>query len=171
MHLKMKFMLAVCLVALTCCSAPLPKDEQKVIAELPVGTVDVKLYAGELSIYVLKDGTVLKAALTDKEKPKNDLPPMEGGSLTPYEIEVLRHSVFYAPMPTWSAACCIPRHAFLFYDKDGQYLGHLKVCFQCSCAELKPYSPPDSKLTHIEWNYTALQKIVENHKLPVKFRY
>lgn len=94
------------------------------------------------------------------------VPARDGGWLTPAEIVTLKASVRFTRPPDAMGACCIPRHAFLFYDNAGRYLGHLRVCFECGCAAMEPFRPPSKDRTWIDWNYEALKRIVVAHGLP-----
>ncbi len=94
-----------------------------------------------------------------------NIPVTDGGWLTPSEIAELRDSIHFTRTPDSVAACCIPRHAFLFYDATGHYLGYLDVCFECGCADIFPQPPRNGQLNWIDWNRQVIGKIVEDHHL------
>jgi hypothetical protein len=96
-------------------------------------------------------------------------PVKDGGMLSPAEVSRLRASVRFTRPPKIVLRCCLPRHAFLFYDRSGRYLGYLKVCFECACAEMEPFNPPDKDRNWISWNYERVKKIALAHDLgPIK---
>lgn len=88
--------------------------------------------------------------------------------LTAGEVETLRSAVTEGPAPDAVMACCIPRHAFVFYDRSGAKLGALTVCFECSCAGV--FDAPTFKARDLEWVYWdegKLAAIVRAHDLPL----
>jgi hypothetical protein len=139
-------------------------DTKKVAADLFPTAVRVLAYEGNNSLIVDANGNVT----TTRERNSTAIPARGGEALTPAEIETLRASVFYAPPPPAVASCCIPRHGFTFYDSTGKYLGNLKVCYQCGCATIEPFSPPNPSLDWIVWDAAKIQKILEAHHLKVK---
>jgi hypothetical protein len=95
-------------------------------------------------------------------------PALGGESLTEAEVAALRAAVRYTKPPEEAEACCIPRHAFLFYGKDGRYLGYLEVCFECGCAEMEPFHLPDRRLNWIAWDHAVIARIIRAHHLQIK---
>ncbi|HLI67978.1 MAG TPA: hypothetical protein VKU90_16555 [Caulobacteraceae bacterium] len=93
------------------------------------------------------------------------VPVKDGGLLTPREMAALRAAVQFTRPPDMMLACCEPRHAFLFYDKSGRYLGFLMVCFECGCAVMEPFHPADEEHSWIAWNPEAVKAIVVAHQL------
>jgi hypothetical protein len=93
------------------------------------------------------------------------MPVKDGGLLTPPEMTALRAAVHFTRPPDEMVACCEPRHAFLFYDKNGRYLGYLMVCFECGCARMEPFLPADEKHSWIDWDGKAIEAIVVAHQL------
>ncbi|HLY54508.1 MAG TPA: hypothetical protein VKS60_03055 [Stellaceae bacterium] len=141
-------------------------SSQRVPALLFPGATVVRAFGGKLPLQIGNDGAVtMSQRLPDgrTEKTKAD----GGETLNPAEIAVLRKSVFYAPPPPVAAACCLPRHGFVFFDAAGRYLGYLKVCFQCGCAELDPAPPHDPAKNWLVWDKDAIRRILEAHHLPV----
>jgi len=92
----------------------------------------------------------------------------KGALLSAAQVKSLRGAVFFTEPPPAIAACCIPRHAFKFYDKRKKEIGALDVCFECACARLEGEKPPKPDLMWIEWDYGAIAAIVEAHKLPIR---
>lgn len=89
----------------------------------------------------------------------------DGGWLTQAEFDQLRSVVTPAGAPQPTAACCSPRHAFLFYDASGRYLGYLTVCFECGCAHIRPVDASRDPPGDIHWDAKALARIVLAHHL------
>lgn len=92
----------------------------------------------------------------------------KGVVLTAADAKRLRSSVFFTEPPPAVAACCIPRHAFKFYDKSKKEIGSLAVCFECACARIEGEKPPNADLIWLEWDYAAIAAIVEAHNLPIR---
>jgi hypothetical protein len=90
-----------------------------------------------------------------------------GGQLTSDELQILRQSVFYSIPLSSFVMCRTPRHAFVFYDVTGKYLGYLKVCFECGCAELSNEAAPKPGWNYLLWDRAALRRIVTDHNLTV----
>jgi hypothetical protein len=91
-----------------------------------------------------------------------------GVKLTAAETIKLRSAFNWSTPPFAMDACCIPRHAFSFYDREAKFLGSISVCFECSCAESNGLTaPPD--MTWIEWDRAKLAEIVEAHGLKTEF--
>jgi hypothetical protein len=97
-----------------------------------------------------------------------DFLPKGGAKLTIAEIGVLGRSFMWSTPPMSVAACCVPRHAFAFYDSANRFLGSISVCFECSCAQSNGLTaPPD--MTWIEWDRAKLAEIVVAHGLKTEF--
>src|SRR5262249_30806493 len=135
------------------------RDQTKIAAPLFPDATIVKAYASSNALSVSEDGVVSAA---DGAK------VLAGQSLTGTEIATLRRSVFYSPPPPAIAACCIPRHAFVFYRSDGNYIGVVEVCFECDCAIIAPAPVHDPKLSRIVWNREPIREILQAHGLPVE---
>jgi len=91
----------------------------------------------------------------------------KGVILTASETQRLRGAVFFTEPPPAIAACCIPRHAFKFYDKQKNEIGALDVCFECSCARIEGEKSPNPNLMWIDWDNAVIAAIVEAHNLPI----
>lgn len=141
---------------------------KRVSANLFPTATRVRVYKGELGLQVSDRGIATTHLYVPDASRFPEVPAKGGEYLTAAEIKVLRDSVFYTLPPPAIAGCCIPRHGFLFYDQAGQYLGSLKVCYQCGCAGISPQSPHDKELSWTEWDAAALQKIIEAHHLTLK---
>lgn len=133
----------------------------------------VRVYGAPTSIEmeVDKTGAVkawgLPARGSVKDRP---VPVLDGGWLSPSEIAALRGAVRLTRDPPPLAACCSPRHAFLFYDRAGRYVGVFEACFECGCTHVYP-RPPGVDTGDIVWDQDAIRRIVEAHRLgPVKAR-
>jgi len=144
-------------------------ETKKVAANLFPSATKVVAYGADQSLEVDPNGkvTFYKVETTDHTPTK--ISARGGEELSAKDIELLRRSVFYAPPPPAMAACCIPRHGFVFYDSSGKYLGYLKVCYQCGCAIIYPDAPPDPSLSWVVWDHGAIQKILEAHHLKVNY--
>ncbi|MDQ8192724.1 hypothetical protein [Roseibacillus persicicus] len=58
--------------------------------------------------------------------------PEAGVLLTVEQVEKLKRAVTAEHSPHPIAMCFYPHHAFLFYDKTGDIVGQIDVCFKCS---------------------------------------
>ena len=135
-------------------------------AELFPSATTVKVYAGRLAVRASPDGRVTASDYGLGDSFNNEAAPMEGGTLTGEELNLLRRSVSWIPSPPAVLACCIPRHVFTFFDAKNGYLGSLAVCFQCKCARLQPgLAPPNSRVLSLDWDVKSFAKIVEAHGL------
>jgi len=163
--------LAVLLVLLTGACTPTPPppfvlfpDAARVVSYASPTSMEIRVdKQGDVSPYAFnKDGQSVPAPIID------------GGPLTPAEVQKLRAAISVSKTPASTAMCCSPRHTFLFYDKAGRYLGFLSVCFECGCVRLYPFNPerrdfpfnltardPDQ----VNWDETAIKQIVEAHHL------
>ena len=137
-------------------------------AQLFLGAKIVKLYAAPLSISVTAQGAVQATARRNGQI-DDHARPIGGVVLTQAEIAILRQAVFYSQPPKFVSACCIPRHAFVFFDGAGTYLGYLKLCFQCGCAETSNPAAPPPGLPYLAWNAHAIGQIVRAHNIPITF--
>jgi hypothetical protein len=110
-----------------------------------------------------KSGRMTAVQIVDKNAV--EAPIVDGGWLSDSEIADLRKAVRITEPPINMAGCCFPRHAFLFYDRSGRYLGHLDVCFECGCARIEPDPPSSRKLNWISWDSRVLTRLVMAHHL------
>lgn len=153
------------LIAFVCalgCAQPVQADAR---FSLFPNAAKVRVYGGPTSIDIaVRAGRVLEQNLS-KNGRSRETPAIDGGWLTPDEVDQLRRAVsLETPGDTITvAACCFPRHAFLFYDAKGRYLGFLTVCFECGCAEIRPFKQDDSHEIH--WDRSAVAAIVLAHHL------
>ena len=93
-------------------------------------------------------------------------PIKDGGWLSAVEVRDLKAGLSFGAPPAAFAACCAPRHAFLFYDDEGRYLGSLTVCFECGCTTMSPhYAPSDPKTPYLHWKTEVFSRIVLAHHL------
>jgi hypothetical protein len=61
-----------------------------------------------------------------------------------------------------AAACYLPHHGFIFYDKDSKIVGHLAICFMCG-----NYRPsPKEGLSH-PWDLGGLSALITELGLPM----
>jgi hypothetical protein len=130
------------------------KLETRVSARLFPTVVEVRLFAWQF------DGANGEA---------KQLVP-KGMRLRPTEIATLRKSVWFAEEPPAIAACCIPRHAFKFYDRSRKEIGELRVCFECTCANIDGEAPPKEALSWVDWDVAAIGTIVRAHGLATDLR-
>ncbi len=93
----------------------------------------------------------------------------EGVVLTREEAEIVRRAIYWQRPPEAVAACCIPRHAFKFYDAEHAEIGSVEVCYECGCARIAGEGAPDSVHTDTGWDAGALASVLQTHKLPVDY--
>jgi hypothetical protein len=93
----------------------------------------------------------------------------DGVPLTKEDVAVLRQSVRWTESPEAIAMCCIPRHAFKFYDEAHNVLGTLEVCFECTCATLEGEDAVDAKRDWLDWDVSAIEAILKARKMPIEF--
>lgn len=126
----------------------------------------VRLYGSPQVLDVDAAGHVT-AAVRDPAGRHTSTTLAPAGDLTAEEIGTLRGSVRFEPHDV--AACFLPRHAFLFYDQAGRYLGHLSVCFECGGAEMKPEPVASGGSDAIVWDRHAIATIVTRHGLQTRW--
>jgi hypothetical protein len=134
------------------------RDKVKVPAALFPGAAQVRLYVNAQFIWISRKGALREGTF-----------PQGGAILSAGEVAQLRHAVFYAPAPKRETLCCIPRHAFVFTDAHGKFLGDLEVCYECGCARIAPLSAPNARLRTVMWDETRIAKIIAAHHLPIRF--
>ncbi|MBP2159256.1 MULTISPECIES: hypothetical protein [Asticcacaulis] len=154
--------LAAMAIALSGCGK---KPEAVAETETPAISEAIFPQATEVRMYVNK----ISINVDDAGKLSEGSYPANGIALSPAEIDTLRKSVSFTAPPDLVAACCIPRHAFLFYDTSHKLLGSLTVCFECSCAGLNGGPQPPAGKDWIDWDYAAVAKIVQAHGQPLEF--
>jgi hypothetical protein len=152
------FALAITLVAAAGCEAP-----SRVL--FPTAA-KVRVYGAPYPLVIKID----KAGhLSSSSSSQNSGKILDGGWLEKQEIFQLRTSISFNKWPGHVASCCYPRHAFLFYDESGQYLGHLTICFQCGCANMSPFKQGRDGKNWIDWRRDLVARIVLAHNLgPLK---
>ncbi len=139
----------------TSLKSPTPSaPKQQTFVPFPTAT-SVKLFMNETAI-TIENGKIPQGSF-----------PTGGATLTEAEMGVVRQAFKWSTPPEVLDACCIPRHAFAFYDKRNQYLGSISVCYECSCANVYGASPPVG-MGWIEWDEAALAKVIVAHGLKTK---
>jgi hypothetical protein len=139
----------------------------RVPAPLFPGATEVRIFAADVPPMIDRAGHV--SAQDNRSGPGDPPSILKGGDLlTPQEVTLLRKSVFYTRPPQAIAACCVPRHLFVFYGPNHAFLGDLRVCFQCGCAEIEPSSPASRELNWVTWDEGAVRKIVRTHHLELQ---
>ncbi|MDR3512220.1 MAG: hypothetical protein P4L73_11340 [Caulobacteraceae bacterium] len=158
--MSIAFMALMAIGLLGCSAKPAPEV-------LFPNATQVEVYGAPAasSITVDRQGHVRASGLSKDHTREEAYPATNGGRLTPLEISTLRATVHFTHPPNEVAACCVPRHAFLFFDRSGRYLGYLKVCFECGCAEMEPFRPPSRERNWISWDYRIVRQIVVAHGL------
>lgn len=121
----------------------------KAFTPFPTAT-SVRLYAHKDAIGI-EDGIIPKGSF-----------PKGGALLTAEEVDIVHASFKWSTPPMMVAACCIPRHAFTFYDSGNRYLGSISVCYECSCANVDGIAAPKD-LEWVEWDAEALAKVIHAH--------
>ena len=165
-------LLAVMLVVWANACTPKPPP---LFALFPDAT-QIHAYASPTSIemHVDKQGGLRAGAVSQDGAKIIPAPIVDGGLLTPVETRQLRAAISLSKTPASTVACCSPRHAFLFYDRAGKYLGFVSICFECGCVEMWPYSPPRPNFplslikhdpAYLNWDRSAIRRIVEAHHL------
>ena len=131
------------------------------------GAASVRVYGAPTAFNVVVDheGRVTATGPSKDNSGAEEYPVKDGGLLSPVEASKLKAAVRFTRPPDVIFRCCVPRHAFLFYDRSGRYLGYLKVCFECTCAEMEPFHPPNPARNWISWNYENVKQIVIAHGL------
>lgn len=61
-----------------------------------------------------------------------------------------------------AAGCFYPHHGFIYYDKEGEVLGYLGICFGCGTFAAKP----GDGLSEL-WDLNGIKKLAEELGLPV----
>lgn len=89
--------------------------------------------------------------------------PADGILLTAQEMHKVQNALYFVPAPEVVAACCIPRHAFLFYDKSHRYIGSISVCFECGCANVDGESINIPSDRDVGWDEIAIARVIEAH--------
>ena len=117
--------------------------------------------AAEVRLFVNEDVISFDA----NGEPSNGTHPRRGIRLTQVEAEALRNAVRDVPPPPATVDCCIPRHAFVFYDGSGARLGALDVCFECGCAHIADGARLDRhrEVRWLHWDEQAIGAIVTAH--------
>jgi hypothetical protein len=117
--------------------------------------------AAEVRLFVNED----VISFDENGEPSEGTFPEEGIVLTSAEVEKLRAAVRDVPAPPEVAACCVPRHAFVFFDAQGVRLGALDVCFECICANLWDGARLSERrnVRWIEWDEPTIAEIVRAH--------
>lgn len=90
--------------------------------------------------------------------------------LSPHEIAVLRRSVFLAPEPHIISACVFPRqYAFPFFAPGHKLLGVVAVDLKYEDqTDIYPMPPPNSELSAVMIDRSAIAKIVRAHDLKLQ---
>ncbi len=148
-------------------AVPIWSDEnwkQRVSAPLFATAKHVRLFASK-GIIRISDNGVVSAGFSDAPE---SLPPGSGTDLTAHEVEKLRDSVWYTTRPNLYIACYSPRHAFVFYDDAGKYLGYLRVCYQCVGADIAPSEAPSAEKHYVMWDEGAIAQLIEAHQFSIR---
>jgi len=117
-------------------------------------------------VHTDKDGRVTASGtLPNGQATRDSFPVIDGGKLTAREIASLRSAIGFTHPPSSIVGCCLPRHAFLFYDSAGHFVGSLEVCFECGCAHMQPFRPAGPDRSWITWKEDVVKQIVVNHNL------
>lgn len=60
------------------------------------------------------------------------------------------------------AFCYDPHHGFVFYDRKGNMMGYIELCFQCGNVKSAPKGLPN-----VEWNWAEIRAILKELKIPI----
>ena len=135
-----------------------PDTDRIQVHPFPEAT-EVRLYINQQSIDVSPQGEVSEGSY-----------PRGGIPLTTSELHSIQDGLNYKKPPDAIAACCVPRHAFLFYDKAHKFLGSITVCFECGCATIDGQMPkPPANMEWLDWDETRFAHIIEAHGQTVHF--
>jgi hypothetical protein len=77
------------------------------------------------------------------------------------QAEIARASFMWKTPPAYMAACCIPRHAFTFYNDRGAFLGSVTFCLECGCTETNGVTAP-AGMDWIEWDEPKLVGLIRS---------
>lgn len=161
------YLIIASVLCLSACGPPADPSEAKPNATERMREVSevraVSLFpeASEVRMFVNRD----VVSFDDAGEPSNGTYPEHGILLTEVEAATLRAAVRDVPPPDAIAACCVPRHAFVFYDASGARLGVLDVCFECICANIRDGARLDRPrdVRWLEWDEAAIAAIVTAH--------
>jgi hypothetical protein len=115
--------------------------------------------AASVLLYVSEEEAL---SIDSNGRPSASTPDMDGIKLTSTEIKALQNAFEWTTPPDVIDACCIPRHAFAFYDQSSRYLGSIAVCFECGCARTNELRGTQNK-DWLEWDRKAIAAIVNAH--------
>ena len=88
--------------------------------------------------------------------------PKEGVLLHKHQVNRLESAVTGTHPAHPIALCFNPHHAFLFYDKHGQVVGNIDLCFLCSNYEGSPSGYADY------WDLEALRRLLLDLDIPIE---
>lgn len=85
-----------------------------------------------------------------------------GARLSDEQIERLKNALRSQEERNPGAFCYLPHHGFVFYDKDGQAMGHIELCFQCGNVASSPKGLPNT-----EWNWKEIRRLLVELEIPI----
>lgn len=88
--------------------------------------------------------------------------PENGVVLNQAQIEKLKAAVTGNHPDHPTAGCFAPHHAFLFFDKSGEVIAHIDICFLCFNYNGSPKGFADF------WDIEALDSLIEEIGLPIE---
>ncbi|ESQ91193.1 hypothetical protein ABAC460_06420 [Asticcacaulis sp. AC460] len=124
--------------------------------------------ATEVRMYMHKD----MIRVDDKGQVNEGSFPEGGIAMAPADIgELNGPALTYIVPPEMVEAygCCFPRHAFLFYDKSGRFLGSIAVCFECHCVMTTRFPKPLKGKDWLVWDEAIFKRIITAHGQPIEF--
>lgn len=86
-------------------------------------------------------------------------------TLSPAHARSLRRALVWTVPPAGHAICCVPRHAFLFHDAEGRFLGSVTICIRCGCWRTNGLEHPEG-LDWLRWDARAIGRILARNGVP-----
>jgi hypothetical protein len=85
-----------------------------------------------------------------------------GARLSVEQVERLKNALRSSEKRGPSALCYFPHHGFIFFDKEGNAMGHIELCFKCGNVRSSPEGLPD-----VQWNWKEIREILGELKIPI----
>lgn len=85
-----------------------------------------------------------------------------GAKLSDEQIERLKDALRSSEPRRSGAFCYLPHHGFVFFDKQGNAMGHIELCFQCGNVANSPAGLPET-----EWDWQAIRELLVELEVPI----
>ena len=86
----------------------------------------------------------------------------DGARLNEQQVKRLIKAISTKQKEQLGMLCYMPHHGFVFYNKQGNAIGHIELCFQCGNVDSSP-----KKLAARPWNWSEIKKLLEEVKIPI----